>query len=190
MKGTYHMKRFKEIGIVALFCAAILLGGVRLPGDSGYHAAAQNTATWREMAQGAVQQAQAITDTTETAQAPTEPHSVEFRGMAIYEGQEFTGEITHYCDCKKCCGPNAQGITADGTVLADLGPDDLPAVSCNWLPFDVVIEYNGQQRRVADRGGKGLNTVGIIDEYTPEGHQAALDKGRLREVTIKVVSLP
>jgi len=68
-------------------------------------------------------------------------------------------------------------------------------VGANWLPLDTVVEYadvDGEVRqyRVADRGSTGLDTPGMIDEYTPEDHEAVLEKGRRRGVTITIISLP
>jgi hypothetical protein len=107
-----------------------------------------------------------------------------YRG--IYEGDAITGELTHYCS-GSCCNGKWAGITADGTVLDENTP---PVVGCNWLPFDAVVEVNGIQYRAADRGGEELSTVGRLDIYVPEGHQAALDMGRQCGVEITIVSLP
>jgi len=107
-----------------------------------------------------------------------------FKGIS--EGDAIIGELTHYC-AGRCCNGKWAGITADGTVLDD---DTPPIVGCNWLPLGAVIEFGGQEYRVADHGGESLSTVGRLDVYTPEGHQAALDKGRLRGVEITIISLP
>jgi 3D (Asp-Asp-Asp) domain-containing protein len=87
-------------------------------------------------------------------------------------------------------GPDCAGVTADGTALADLGPGDTPVVGANWLPLQSLVEVGGTVYRIADRGGPGLNLVGRLDVYTPEGHEAALALGRARGVEVRVVMLP
>jgi len=186
----------KQAGLAALFVLCIFAGCIRLPGDSGApNNSVQDAVTERQVAHMANQEQQPTPITSEPAQMATAPYSVYFGGVEIYEGQVFEGEITHYCDCPICCGPNAVGITADGTVLSELTPGDLNVVGANWLPLGTVVEYidaDGEalMRRVADRGAKSLSIVGMIDEYTPEGHEVALQKGRLRGVEIRIISLP
>ena len=51
-----------------------------------------------------------------------------------------------------------------------------------------VIEVDGVQYTVADRGGSGLSKAGKIDIFTPEGHAACLKKG-IGSCTIKIVRL-
>ena len=147
----------------------------------------QDAATKRELAQISILMASEGNFTTEKEKRATGA----YRGLC--EGDAITGDLTFYCSCSKCCGKWADvspRTTADGTPLDDLADGSERVVSCNWLPFDAVIEADGTQYRVADRGGKGLSRVGRLDVYVPEGHQAALDAGRRRGVTIKVVSLP
>ena len=50
-------------------------------------------------------------------------------------------------------------------------------VACNWLPLGSIIDVDGVQYTVADRGGRGLSAVGRIDVFTPEGHSACIKKG-------------
>jgi len=139
----------------------------------------------REIAAMREQAVHPIQSTTELTQAPTAPYSVEFRGNTFHEGQIIVGDLTHYCACSICNG-KWTGITIDGTVLDE---NTSPVVGCNWLPLGAVIAFDGQQYRVADRGGKGLSKVGRLDVYVPGGHQAALDKGRLPGVEITIIHL-
>jgi 3D (Asp-Asp-Asp) domain-containing protein len=105
------------------------------------------------------------------------------------EGDVIPGELTFYCSCEICNGPGCAGVTADGTVLAELGPGDLPVVGCNWLPLHSLVEVGGTVYRVADRGGPGLNRAGRLDVYTPEGHEAALALGRVYDIEVRILAL-
>ena len=119
--------------------------------------------------------------------------TVEYRGNYFIEGMVIKGgDITHYCRCSYCCGKWANIIprkTADGTLLDDVDRSGEKIASCNWLPFDSIVEVDGTQYRIADRGGKGLNTMGRLDVYVPEGHQAALNAGRPQGVEITIIKL-
>jgi hypothetical protein len=46
------------------------------------------------------------------------------------------------------------------------------------------------QYTIRDRGGRWFNTTGNIDIFVPEGRQTALRIGRLRNIEIKIISLP
>lgn len=81
--------------------------------------------------------------------------------------------VTHYCACTKCCGPNAQGITASGKNVA-VG---MVAMS-SYYPFGTQIMINGIMYTVEDRGGSGIeNDIGRVDIYVPD-HNEALRLGR------------
>lgn len=93
-------------------------------------------------------------------------------------------KVTGYCACKKCCGPNAKGITASGkTVYANASRF---AAADRSLPFGtrlVVPGYNGGQAvPVLDRGGaiKGQR----LDLYF-KTHQQARNWG-VRYLDVKV----
>ena len=107
----------------------------------------------------------------------------------ISEGNVIVGELTFYCSCAKCNGVKCAGVTADGTVLADLGPGDYPVAGANWLPMQSIVELDGTVYRIADRGGPGLNIVGRLDVYTPDGHAAALALGRVKGVKVCIIAL-
>ena len=108
----------------------------------------------------------------------------------IAEGDVLPGELTFYCECAECNGADCAGITADGTVLTALGPEDIPVAGCNWLPLQSLVEVDGTVYRIADRGGPGLDRVGRLDIFTPEGHAAALELGRVYGVEVRIVALP
>lgn len=69
-------------------------------------------------------------------------------GEALYT---LEVEVTHYCACAKCCGSNAQGLTASGKQAA-VG---MVAMSSHY-PFGTQIMINGTMYTVEDRGGSGI----------------------------------
>jgi 3D (Asp-Asp-Asp) domain-containing protein len=92
-------------------------------------------------------------------------------------------EVTAYCPCTKCCGENAQGITASGH---DVSYNNSRFVAAdNGLPFGtklVIPGYAGGAVEVIDRGGaiKGHK----LDVFFPT-HEEALQWGRqFVEVTV------
>jgi len=134
--------------------------------------------------------------------------TIEYRGNYFIEGMVIEGgDITHYCRCSYCCGKWANvnpQKTANGTRLDDIDRTGEKIASCNWLPFDSIVEVDGTQYRIDDRGGckhcegklksrtacdTGLCKVGRLDIYVPEGHQAALDAGRPQGVEITIIRL-
>lgn len=90
-------------------------------------------------------------------------------------GQKITGRYTHYCACATCNG-NSRGITSSGKKISN-GMTNPYYVACNWLPLGSVINVDGKNYTVVDRGGSGLSTVGRIDIFTPEGHAACYKYG-------------
>jgi len=92
-------------------------------------------------------------------------------------------EVTAYCACPKCCGPEAVGITASGK---DVSYNDGKFVAADRnLPFGTKLFIPGYSEtpvEVIDRGGaiKGER----LDVFFPT-HEAALEWGRqLVPVTI------
>ena len=82
-------------------------------------------------------------------------------------------DVTHYCACTKCCGPNAQGITASGKQVTT----GMVAMS-SYYPFGTLIEINGVMYTVEDRGGSGIeNSRSRVDIFVPD-HNEALRLGR------------
>lgn len=93
-------------------------------------------------------------------------------GEALYT---IEVDVTHYCSCTKCCGPNASGITASGKQVAS----GMVAMS-SYYPFGTQIMINGQMYTVEDRGGSGIeNDIHRVDIYVPD-HQQALRMGRYK----------
>jgi len=93
-------------------------------------------------------------------------------------------EVTAYCPCKKCCGENAQGITASGHEIS-YNESRFVAADTDKLPFGtklMIPGYSNAPVEVIDRGGaiKGHK----LDVFFPT-HEEALQWGRQWvEVTI------
>ena len=106
------------------------------------------------------------------------PNNVDFSqdvGSSAYGDPLYslTVDVTHYCACTRCCGPNAQGITASGKQVA-VG---MVAMSSHY-PFGTQIMINGIMYTVEDRGGSGIeNDIGRVDIFVPD-HNEALRMGR------------
>lgn len=84
-------------------------------------------------------------------------------------------DVTHYCACSKCCGSNANGMTASGKKAAT----GMVAMSSHY-PFGTQIMINGTMYTVEDRGGSGIeNDRNRVDIYVPD-HNQALRMGRYK----------
>ena len=96
--------------------------------------------------------------------------SVDGLGTPLYTRKV---NVTHYCACSKCCGDNADGITASSKRVAP----GMVAMS-SYYPFGTVLVINGEVYTVEDRGGSGIeNDIARVDIYV-EDHQQALRLGR------------
>ncbi len=81
--------------------------------------------------------------------------------------------VTHYCACSKCCGSNADGVTASGKRVAP----GMVAMS-SYYPFGTVLAIGGEAYTVEDRGGSKIeNDHTRVDIYV-EDHKQALRLGR------------
>lgn len=106
----------------------------------------------------------------------TERTEVVSRGAIVdrtTEPSTYLGKfkLTHYCACAKCCGPNAQGITASGKRVEE---NKTIAVDPKVIPLGTKVIINGQEYEAQDTGSaiKG----NIIDIYVAD-HQEALKLG-------------
>jgi 3D (Asp-Asp-Asp) domain-containing protein len=95
----------------------------------------------------------------------------------------ITMEVTAYCACTRCCGPNAQGITASGKDVSYNSGKFVAADRSMAFGTRLIIPgYDAQPVEVIDRGGaiKGNK----LDVFFPT-HQEALEWGRRTvEVTV------
>lgn len=101
-------------------------------------------------------------------------------------GQVIDGKYSHYCACAICNG-NSRGVTSSGKKIKN-GMDDPYYVACNWLPLGSVINVDGTNYTVVDRGGSGLSRKGRIDIFTPGGHSECYKLG-VGSCTIEIVRL-
>lgn len=89
-------------------------------------------------------------------------------------GQVITGRYTHYCACGVC--GSGTGRTASGKKVSN-GMKNPYYIACNWLPMGSVVNIDGANYTVVDRGGSGLSAEGRVDIFTPEGHRACYRYG-------------
>lgn len=59
-------------------------------------------------------------------------------------------KITAYCPCTECCGIYSDGITADGSRATE---GVTVAADTSVLPFGSIVQINGEEYEVQDRGG-------------------------------------
>lgn len=102
------------------------------------------------------------------------PNGVKSKG-GFKVGQKISGKFTHYCACATCNGSNS-GTTSSGYKIHN-GMANPYYIACNWLPLGTIINVDGVNYCVVDRGGSGLSRVGRIDIFTPEGHAACYRYG-------------
>lgn len=81
-------------------------------------------------------------------------------------------KITHYCACTKCCGPNAQGITASGKRVE---ANKTIAVDPSVIKLGSKVYIDGYGYMEAQDTGSAIKG-NIIDVYV-EDHQEALMMG-------------
>lgn len=98
-------------------------------------------------------------------------------------------EVTAYCQCKVCCGPNARGITASGQRVS-YHNQAFVAADTSLLPlysWVIIPGYNhGRPVPVIDRGSAISGRE--LDVFFPS-HAQAQRWGR-QTLTVKVVALP
>jgi 3D (Asp-Asp-Asp) domain-containing protein len=96
--------------------------------------------------------------------------------------------VTAYCNCERCCGPNAKGITASGTPthpgVAATRPEDK-----GGLPFGTPIIIPGYGNAIVEDRGRGPKKVPDdcatwIDVWFPSHEEARRWDRRKVEVTI------
>ena len=94
-------------------------------------------------------------------------------------------EVTAYCSCKKCCGPNAAGLTASGK---DISYNDgrFVAADTNVLPFGTKLVIKGySDNRPVEVIDRGSAIKGNKLDVFYASHEEALKWGRqIIEVTV------
>jgi 3D (Asp-Asp-Asp) domain-containing protein len=152
----------------------------------------------QETADDTLAEAQLASDTTvvpatellqDVPEAPAAPEKLTSQAPAVKSGavrvRLIRMLVTAYCPCTKCCGPNAQGITASGKRVS-YNHGHFVAADTSRLPFGtklLIPGYGDGAVEVIDRGGaiKGNH----LDVFFPT-HQQALDWGR-RYITVTVI---
>ena len=84
-------------------------------------------------------------------------------------------EVTGYCPCAKCCGPDAAGITASGKPVSYNG-GAFAAADADELPFGAVLRipgyHDGARIEVIDRGSAIRHAK--VDVFFPTHEQAEI----------------
>jgi 3D (Asp-Asp-Asp) domain-containing protein len=98
----------------------------------------------------------------------------EPQAQTIIENKTDLGQfkLTFYCACKKCCGPNAKGITATGTKVQE---GRTIAVDPKVIKLGSQVEIEGFGTYIAEDTGSAIKGK-IIDIYL-NSHEEALHKG-------------
>jgi 3D (Asp-Asp-Asp) domain-containing protein len=95
-------------------------------------------------------------DANASASPAAIPTLIQFESAIDRGGRLVMMEVTAYCPCTRCCGPNAQGITASGKTV-DYAGGRFVAADTSLLPFGTLVSisgyHDGQPVEVIDRGG-------------------------------------
>ena len=108
--------------------------------------------------------------------------------MALLPDWPRTMVVTAYCPCTRCCGPNAQGITASGRPVSANGGRFVAAD--RDLPFGTMLAIpgynNGRPVEVLDRGGaiKG-NRLDVFFATHHEARQWGVRRLRVERIDPK-----
>ena len=81
-------------------------------------------------------------------------------------------KLTFYCPCTSCCGPNAQGITASGTVATE---GRTVSADPSVLPLGTHIYIEGLGEYVVEDTGSAIK--GSILDVFLNSHDACLQRG-------------
>jgi 3D (Asp-Asp-Asp) domain-containing protein len=163
MGRLMHQAQRALVFLSVVITVGIATGGTARPIDARQQAASVN-AQRRLAAQNALQAHRSAQPTPAVAVASTElMHDIaeekSITPLSIQRQQPrlrtIVMEVTAYCSCKKCCGPNAIGITASGKDIS-YNDGKFVAADTSVLPFGTRLQipgYNAQPVEVIDRGG-------------------------------------
>jgi 3D (Asp-Asp-Asp) domain-containing protein len=90
--------------------------------------------------------------------------------------QPGTMIVTAYCPCRRCCGPNARGVTASGKCVA-VGM----CAARRKIPFGTVLHVPGYGRAVVEDRGAAIRG-NRLDVFFPTHEQARAWGKRLLKV--------
>ena len=122
----------------------------------------------------AVEQAEAIEPAQPTEEPKKEPKPVEEPMDEDEEELVYAGnfKLTFYCPCTSCCGENAQGITASGTVATE---GRTVSADPNILPLGTRIYIDGYGELIVEDTGSAING-NVLDIYLSD-HNRCLEEG-------------
>ena len=108
----------------------------------------------------------------EVTEIRVQPKAV--KTVAVEDDRTYLGnfKITHYCACNKCCGKNAQGITASGKRVEE---NKTIAVDPKVIALGSEVYIDGYGYMEAQDTGSAIKG-NIIDVYIAD-HQEALNLG-------------
>lgn len=164
------------VSIITTICSGIAVNNTRLAAEQSaaeYKVKLESAEHIRDLAVeqlgGMAQKVEALEaelDALKSAQAQTQSNNMT-GGQYISLG-EFT--LTSYCNCERCCGKWADGVTASG-LPAEPG---IIAVDPDVISLGSYVMIDGVEYLAADTGGaiKGNR----IDVFC-EDHQSALEYG-------------
>lgn len=126
-----------------------------------------------------INEAEAQTSVTQTveAEAPVEEAEPVKEEEPVAEDEEelvYAGnyKLTFYCPCELCCGPNAQGITASGTVATE---GRTVSADVTKLPLGTRIYIEDMGEYVVEDTGSAIQG-NILDVYL-NSHEECLQRG-------------
>ncbi len=64
--------------------------------------------------------------------------------QSLQSATNYIVTVTAYCPCKKCCGPNAKGITASGKKAVE----GITIAASRSIPFGTKINIPGVGNRI------------------------------------------
>lgn len=164
------------VSIITTICGSISVNNMRRAAEQSaaeYQAKLESVEHVRDLTVeqlgGMAQKVEALEaelEALKSAQAQAQSNNMA-GGQYISLG-EFT--LTSYCNCEKCCGKWADGITASG-LPAEPG---IIAVDPQIIPLGSHVMIDGEEYLAADTGG-AING-NRIDVFC-EDHQSALEYG-------------
>lgn len=111
-----------------------------------------------------------------TVEAEAEPEPVNEEEPAAEDEEElvYAGnyKLTFYCPCELCCGPNARGITASGTVATE---GRTVSADVTKLPLGTRIYIEDMGEYVVEDTGSAIQG-NILDVYL-NSHEECLQRG-------------
>lgn len=167
-KEQERRKKFRKF-LFKVFAVEYITAGAILLWAFGIHLTQTNDELRAQLNEQHVIMKNLAEQVTELRVKPAAIKTIEVVEERIYLG---TFKITHYCACKKCCGPNAQGITASGKRVEE---NKTIAVDPKVIELGSQVYIEGYGYMEAQDTGSAIKG-NIIDVYVAD-HQEALNLG-------------